>query len=656
MNDLKTKKVQRSVSWILGCVLLISAAGHKAFAINVLYLDRSNGQLDTRQQIETVSHFYGLDVDCRFLESHADISAALRTIADAKTIAVIISAEALSTLNRDEVFKLTHRRRQKTPILIAGINAHTSSSLLYLWSSRKISGARSSPTQSGSWYEIAPRNDVTQQLGSSKLPLNQRQVNSLIVERTSSLIEARSVGSSLPVFVRTLHDDNEVFFSAEVQAYIPATPNPYRQQAIFAPIASLMMFIKYAADERAWHSPGDYANFTIDDLWLREPYGHVNFEDLLREAQIHNFHATIAFIPWNYDRSQPEMASLFREHTDRLSICVHGNNHVHQEFGSFDKHPLDTQEKDIQQALARMDRFKQLTKVSYDPVMVFPHSISPEETLAALKRANYLATVNSLNVPSDATTPPDTDFALRASSLHFANFPSLRRYSAESDVQRTQLAIDAFLGNPMLFYAHESFFASGINAFDPVAEMVNQLQPDTQWRSLGDIVQHLYLERLRDDGNVDVRISSSSIHLSNKHERDAIFFVEKEEDFYPLPTVFVDGQKYPFERDGTKLRLRLPIAKRESKLIEVKYLSNVAPWSLSNLGAPPRVTAIRLLSDFRDNVVSNTSFGRRLIRSYADGGSRWNRRIVALMLFLGALISGVYIHKLRKVPLIRPVS
>ena len=180
----------------------------------------------------------------------------------------------------------------------------------------------------------------------------------------------------------------------------------------------------------------------------------------------HNFHTTLAFVPWNFDRSQSATVSLLRTHLDRFSICIHGNNHDHREFGSYDNRPLWGQINDIKQALARMAKFSELTQLPYDPVMVFPHAIAPEETLAVLKRYNFAATANFLHEPMGTIAPSDPEFALRPATMAFANFPSLRRYSVEATIPPSQLAIDAFLGNPMLFYVHQGFFASGIDAFN----------------------------------------------------------------------------------------------------------------------------------------------------------------------------------------------
>ncbi|WP_348266549.1 hypothetical protein [Edaphobacter sp. DSM 109919] len=625
------------------CLILFSL---HASAAHILYIGQSGGHNDTRGQVSVAAAFYGLQVDDVKWQHGRTASLAARYLNEPSLVAVVIEAEVLPALSSYQSIALL-RRRPGLPLLIAGINDGTAPALLKYWSSGSISACLRSPlAHAPGHYKIAVGN-VTQQLSGALLPLERQQVFYLDLSgNAQTIIQASFADSGLPVLARAA--SHNVFFATEQPNIdIPVTPDPYRQQKVFAALASPLIFLHYAAGERAWHSPGAYANFTFDDAWLREPYGYVSFPALLEQAQQHGFHVTIAFIPWNFDRSQPDVAALFRKHPDRLSICIHGNNHVHQEFGPFSTHPFEKQIRDIDQALARMEKFKQLTKVSYDPVMIFPHSVSPAATFSVLQRDNYLATVNSLNVPSDASTPPGLDFALRTATLQFSSFPSLRRYSAETDISPSQLAIDAFLGNPMLFYAHESFFASGIGAFNRTADFVNQLQPSTQWRSLGDIVQHLYLERLRDDGNIDIRALSGSIRLRNDQTRNATFFIEKREDSSGPLTVTVDGKPFPFLKTGTQLTLQLPIAAGAARLVEIRYQNsnNIAAIDISRSSL--ETNAIRLLSDFRDNVVSNTGSGRWFIRSYSEHGSDWNVAF-ALLLFIAILLLGAYIYLVRR--------
>jgi hypothetical protein len=633
---------------LLGATLTASAA-------QILVIVKPSSESHVLTGLETAADFYGLTVEVRTLDAGKDGSASLEAIRNPKTLAVVIIADALPTLNRSKVLQSLQSHEGQLPLLIAGINEQTSTELLKQWSSEAVTGCHRYKVEGKEgWYAIAKENDVTRQLAGSRLPLTPTAEAYFTLDRELGgkwLIEAKTGATELPVFARVAIGRGDVFFAAEThQVDIPVTPDPHRQQAVFANLAPSLLFLHYAAGEHAWHSPGDYANFTIDDLWLREPYGHVNYEELLQQAQLHDFHATVAFIPWNFDRSRGKVISLFREHPDRLSICVHGNDHIHQEFGPLDTHPLNQQTQDLKQALARMERFHELTGIPYDAVMVFPHSVAPESTFAELRRYNYLATANSLNVPSDASAPPGADFALRTATLGFEGFPSLRRYSVEAEIPSAQLAIDAFLGNPMLFYAHESFFASGIGAFNKTADAVNTLQPATQWQSLGEIARHLYLERLRDDGNYDIRAYSGTIKIANGRGHDAVYFIEKDETFAQPLTVLVDGRSHPFERSGSKLRLKLAIRNGTTREIAIRYANDLELAKIDISKKSLKVNLIRLLSDFRDNEVSNTKFGRSFIRSYADNGRVWNLVMAAttvLLIFAAILWS---MRKLKNEP------
>jgi hypothetical protein len=640
-----TNRITLLVLWI------VATACVSSHAAEVVYVDQSGGQSFSRQQMETAAGFYGLGQNAVVAGNKRDIVTTLEAVRDVKTIAVIIAADALPTLNEEQLLTaLSRNGTRSVPLLIAGITERTDPRLLRRWSAGAINGCKEMPVEKGTGsYAIDMGNEVAQPLGGYKLPLNQSEARYLMLESTRGgqwIMAAVSNGTQGPVFVRTTVGGQEVFFStANTPVNIPITPDPYRELAVFSSLAPQLMFLRYAAGEHAWHSSGKFANLTIDDLWLREPYGHVDYAGLLREMQLHNFHTTLAFIPWNFDRSEPAMVSLLRAHPERYSICVHGNNHDHQEFGPYETHPRARQVNDIRQGIARMERFSQLTQIPYDAVMVFPHSISPAPTLADLKHYNYLATANSLNVPSGSVAPSDTEFALRTATMAFSTFPSLRRYSAEASIPESQLAIETFLGNPALFYVHQGFFAAGMGSFNAIADTVNRMQPDTQWRSLGYIAKHLYLEKLRDDGNYDVRTYSGTIRLDNVHQQDATFFIEKDEDFALPLTVRVDGQPYPYERSGTRLLLQLPIRAGSGREIAINYDNDLNAAAIDVSRTSLRVNAIRRLSDFRDNVVSKSAFGRWFIRSYHDNEPDWNRTLGSLALLLALGMLALYMRR-----------
>jgi len=380
--------------------------------------------------------------------------------------------------------------------------------------------------------------------------------------------------------------------------------------------------------EAAWHMPGLYANLTIDDPWLTEPYGHLIYKGLLKEMEKANFHTTIAFIPWNYDRSEDDVAALFREHPDRFSICIHGNNHDHREFykyetdlrDSWPAKPLAVQEENIVQALARMERFKELTGVDFDKVMVFPHGIAPAKTLGLLKKYEFLSTVNAGNVPLGIELPGAQGVELRFEPPLFEKFVSLNRWSA-SHVSRDDIIDAISQGRPLLFYEHHGFFEKGIDAFNPIAEMVNAIESRVQWKSLGYISRHLYVQRMREDGNYDIRAFCRSIALENTHKHDLTFFVRKAESFSPpIRQVTVDGQAYPYERSGDDLTLTITVPPGRLGLIDIEYENDLDVASIDISKDNPSINRLRKLSDFRDMTLSTNILGRAFTRVYYETG------------------------------------
>jgi peptidoglycan/xylan/chitin deacetylase (PgdA/CDA1 family) len=620
-----------------------------AHAANVIYVGSSNSD-ETLRQVRAAADIYGLDVIS--IRPGKEAKDLLHCIRDPQTVAVVLDASALSVVARSQLLAAGISSRN-VPILIGGIDMTADLTSLEAWSDGKVTGVGQFDAGSnGGSYTVGAAPAITHEINGIRLPLPLRVGPYLkVVGNPETLLRVNVGNAEFPVFVRVVHAGEDVFFAAKGSpAEVPVTADPHRQLTAFASLAPEMMFLRYAAGDKAWHAPGSYANLTIDDTWLREPYGFVDYHDLLREMEQHKFHTTIAFIPWNYDRSEPAVVSLFAAHPDLFSICIHGNNHVHQEFGPLDGHPISKQTTDMRQAVARMEKFRALTGIPFDRVMVFPHSVAPLETFAELKRANYLATANSLNTPSNADPTNKLDIALRTTTLYYANFPSMRRYSAEVDVPVSQIATDMFLGNSTLFYVHQAFFADGIGRFDQTADTVNRLQPATRWRSLGYIATHSYLLRTVNDDARDIKLFTAAANIHNPEDHTVVYSIQKSED-YSLPvTVLVDGRSVQYERKEGMLRLQLPIEAGRSRDIVIQYGDPLNSAAIDIGKGSLSVAMIRHLSDFRDDVVSRSPTGRRFIRFYVQGESRWNLIAVAVIVVIAAFLILIRITRRRVQP------
>jgi hypothetical protein len=603
---------------------LLLCLGFPASSVGQIVFVRNAGESSVvEEQLELASRFYGVRLRTIALQSDLDVSSATASLASQDSLGVVVTWAALPALRKSRVTSALRRQKnQGIPLLIVGTNPQPDSGQLADWSDGALSACQSlSPVASSPTYVFGAGNDVTRQLAGEHILGGTIASCSFVLNGNRSVEPLMSIteGDHLdPVFVRI--KAQHTFYLADMKrtGSRPDDPNVVR---IFSEIAPMMMFLRDALGDRAWHSVGHYANLSIDDAWLIEPYGHLDYAALLPEMARHNFHTTVSFIPWNFDRSRPDVVSLFRSHRDRFSVCVHGNNHDHREFSDLQVVPLGKQVANIQQAVARMEKFTGLTGISYDPVMVFPHATGPEETLAELKKYDFLATAYSLDLPLGAVRPVSPLFYLRTFNLDFANFLGLKRYFAENPPAPVELAINAFLDNPLLFYGHEKLFDGGIHAFNKIADAVNGKQPDTNWCSLGCVSRHLYLVKLRDDGNFDAEIFSNDVILENRGRQDKVFVVRKAENFIPqIKAVTVDGQSLSFRKEAGSIGVTVFVAAGQSRNLRIEYLND---WDVASVDPSKRgirIALLRQISDFRDLTLSRYPWGRALTRFYYEGG------------------------------------
>ena len=190
----------------------------------------------------------------------------------------------------------------------------------------------------------------------------------------------RTVFTQISDFAPLLFADNYPFFLSKERLFLLSpgevldidTVAEYGcepARAHFAELIPFAMFIKWALKEQCWRLSMYSASIVIDDPLLRRRYGFIEFATFLSWLQTNDLAATFAFIPWNHTRSDPSIADMFRMNPDRLSICVHGCDHIRGEFGSSDKDRLDAT---VKTATARMIKHEKTYNLRYDRVMVFP--------------------------------------------------------------------------------------------------------------------------------------------------------------------------------------------------------------------------------------------------------------------------------------------
>jgi|GEM_PF-6152473 len=345
-------------------------------------------------------------------------------------------------------------------------------------------------------------------------------------------------------------------------------------QQWFSHIMPLMMFVRYAGGEEAWHNDRDFANFTLDDPPLRQ--ANFDYLGILPETINNNFHFTLALPPGSAKNPEQSVINAFRDNPDRMSITQHGNNHDGYEFykytttasDPYPARPLADQDADILEGRARLLTFSQTYGIPTSPVMVFPYNISPKDTLTLLKRYNFQSTINSSEVPLEEVRTRTWDAYMHMAEMDHSNFSVILRHKPGSAPH----PFDLFIDRPVLMYEHTNFFSNNIKAFNPYAAAVNANQGEVEWRDLGYIMQHVYREKQNDDLSRDILFFGNNVIVSNTSQSERVYHIRREEtQNVPIQSVTVDGVDVSYSVSGGYLEVNVVIPAGNSREVRITY-------------------------------------------------------------------------------------
>jgi hypothetical protein len=359
------------------------------------------------------------------------------------------------------------------------------------------------------------------------------------------------------------------------------------------------MALRTIFGEQCWQPSGHYANLIIDDPLLRPKYGHLDFKVLLELMEKHNFSTTIAFVPRNYRRSLPQTVQMFRQHSDRLSICFHGNDHTLGEFASTDITRLNTA---VSIAEFRMGLHTKSSSVPCVKVMVFPHEQFSEQAMRVLKACNFRAVVNSEASPQG----PDITFTLaeiaQPANLRHGGLPLYYRRKP-GQIKQQDLAFALFFGRPAFIFEHHEMFKRPEALIETVL-MINSMAPGIRWTNLAVATANTNLRRRISEDTYRVRAYSTTAQVENNEDRSRRFIVEWNHPAGspPVGKILRDGAiQLPFEVVDSTILVSTEITAHSSHMYSVFY-RNEYP-SLRGLGLAHNIKALvrRRLSEARDN-------------------------------------------------------
>jgi hypothetical protein len=159
--------------------------------------------------------------------------------------------------------------------------------------------------------------------------------------------------------------------------------------------------------------------------------------------------------------------------------------------------------------------------------------------------------------------------------LDYENFPLLTRRQPgtyqpfKPDIQ--PFIFDLFLDKPALFYSHayaEELFASGITAFNPVADQINALTGGVEWQSL-EYPKQLHLKKPTAAWTFEC---SNDLILVNESDAEKIYHIDKEENLnVPISDLSVNGSLFPYRISNGNLEIDLKIPPNSTMEIAIRY-------------------------------------------------------------------------------------
>jgi hypothetical protein len=443
------------------------------------------------------------------------------------------------------------------------------------------------------------------------LKINARSANMnsclALIHASNEVTNIISLGDGA-VFVKLEYKGVPIFVSTsgeilDIDAKL-ATQN-FDVREHFLRAVPFVLYIKWAFAETCWNAPEANACLMIDDPLLKRTHGFVDFQELLALMKRHNFSTNIAFIPWNWRRSAPEVVQLFKENPENYSLSVHGCDHTRSEFGSSSEHRLYWK---TQQGVERMDSHKSMTGIDYDPVMIFPQGIFSEAAMDALKHTDLIAAVSNDVVSADRNPRAITISDMWDVALVGYSFPLFtRRYPWEGI---ENFAFDTLLGKPAIAIIHHDYCSDHCARLVKFVQEVNALQCAPAWRNLGEVVRRSCRQREVFPGTVEVEMYGTELRIENRSNQAKHFVIRRREsEPSDVREIRAGNSRVNWDSDDGYVRFELELDPAESKLLSIRFHELAVDRSNGdNLPYRLKTMLRRYLCEVRDNYVTPMRF------------------------------------------------
>jgi hypothetical protein len=313
----------------------------------------------------------------------------------------------------------------------------------------------------------------------------------------------------------------------------------------------LIQFLRTVGREAAWTPPPPRATFLFDDPNLHwTSYGFLRFAEVAAAAQEHNYHVAFATVPIDGWFAHPGAARTFRRNPERLSLLIHGNDHLARELAR----PAGTHQRQalLGQALRRIEAFERRSRVPVSRVMAAPHGVCSEEMARAMVEFDFEGVTISRPYPWLArppahwlAAPPGSGpiVGMRPGETVAGGLPVLLRTTLQHS--EADLVLRAFLDQPLIVSGHHEDVSSGLGPLAHIAASVNRIG-NVRWGSLAEIGRSSFESRL-EAGVLHVRPYSRALSIDVPATASAVAVDPPADE--PAARLLLDGVPAPFGRE-----------------------------------------------------------------------------------------------------------
>ena len=291
-----------------------------------------------------------------------------------------------------------------------------------------------------------------------------------------------------------------------------------------------------------------------------------------------------------------KVASLFRTEEARLSLLVHGNDHVRDELARAGTVAEATAV--AAQALRRIESFERRTGVRVSRVMAPPHSACSILGARGMLRAGFAALCTN-----PAPRAPGADVSL--AEWHLADFvagglPNVSRYHLGEP--RDDLTFRAFLGQPLVLYLHHEDLGAGLDVLAEAARDVG-MRGRVRWMPVGELAAR-QLATSVDSDTASVRLFARRARLQVPEGVTRLVVEVPGHDEWRSETLelSLNGGRRPREVAFQDARAESEIPAAGELSIALRHADALPGGALSNRRSRPWPLLRRLITEGRDRL------------------------------------------------------